>query len=380
MYYFDNAATTWPKPNSVIAAAASCVLKYGANPNRGGYAMAREAGHLVLTCRKRLCSFFHTSDPFEYAFTYNTTHALNLAIKGILKPGMHAVATSLEHNSVLRPLHSMKAASVDVDIVNADSRGIIEPTSVARALKSNTQLLVITHASNVVGTIQPVEELIHIAHKNGTLVLLDAAQSAGSVDIDIEALGADLVAMPGHKGLYGLQGLGVLYVKNGTPLTPLIEGGTGSESKLLAQPDIMPDKLEAGTQNAPGIAALSEALDFLSAKTVKRVFEHENRLATYFYNELKKLDNVYLYGSDDMSKRCGIVTLNIGNADPANIEELLDKKYGIAVRSGFHCAPLAHRSIGTYETGAVRFSFGFYNDEKQVEYAVKAVRELAARV
>lgn len=379
MYYFDNAATSWPKPNSVIASAANCVLKYGANPNRGGYSMAREAGHIVLTCRKRLCSFFHTTDPFEYTFTYNTTHALNFAIKGVLSSGMHAVTTSLEHNSVLRPLYSLKSASVDVDIVNADSRGIVEPSHVARALKSNTRLLVISHASNVLGTIQPIEEIIHIAHQNGTLVLVDAAQSAGAVDIDLKELDADLVAMPAHKGLYGLQGTGILYVKNGTPLVPLIEGGTGSESKLLSQPDIMPDKLEAGTQNAPGIAALSEAIDFLSSRTVKRVFEHENRLASYFYSELKKSDNIYLYGSEDISRRCGIVTLNIGNIDPGTAEELLDKKYNIAVRSGFHCAPLAHKTIGTYDTGAVRFSFGFYNDEKQVEYAIKAVCELAAK-
>lgn len=378
MYYFDNAATTWPKPNSVTASAANCILKYGANPNRGGYAMAREAGHIVLNCRRRLCSFFNTSDPFEYIFTYNTTHALNFAIKGILKPGMHAVTTSLEHNSVLRPLYSLKSNSVDVDIVNADSRGMINPAHIALALKHNTQLLIISHASNVVGTIQPIEEIIHIAHKNGTLVLIDAAQSAGAVNIDIEKLGADMIAMPGHKGLYGLQGTGVLYIKNGTPITSIIEGGTGSESKILAQPDIMPDKFEAGTQNAPGIAALSEALDFLSAKTVKHVSEHENNLAEYFYNELKKNDNIYLYGPEDMSKRCGIVTLNIGNTDPGTIESILDKKYNIAVRSGFHCAPLAHKSIGTYETGAVRFSFGFYNDEKQIEYAIRAVRELAS--
>ena len=378
MYYFDNAATSWPKPNSVIAEAANCILKYGSNPNRGGYSMAREAGHIVLVCRKRLCAFFNTSDPFEYIFTHNTTEALNFAIKGVLKPGMHAVATSLEHNSVLRPLFALKSNSVEVDIVNADSKGIINPSHIAASLKHNTQLLIISHASNVVGTIQPIEEIIHIAHKNGTLVLIDAAQSAGSVGMDISKLGADMVAMPGHKGLYGLQGTGVLYIKNGTPVSTIIEGGTGSESKLLAQPDIMPDKFEAGTQNTPGIAALSEALDFLSSKNVRRVFEHENSLASHFYSELKKIDNIRLYGSDDMSKRCGIVTLNIGNADPGTIESILDKKYNIAVRSGFHCAPLAHKSIGTYDTGAVRFSFGYYNDEKQVEYAIRAVREIAS--
>ncbi len=294
---------------------------------------------------------------------------------------MHAVTTALEHNSVLRPLFSLKnTSSVTVDIVNCDRSGIIEPERIQRALKPNTQLLVVTHCSNTLGTIQPIEELINIAHQNGTLVLIDAAQSAGSIPLDISRINADMVAMPGHKGLYGLQGTGVLYIKNGTPINSLIDGGTGSESKLLAQPDIMPDKFEAGTQNMPGIAALGEAIRFLTSVGVNKIALHEQKLAELFYHILENVDNVILYGTNDFSKRSGIVMLNIANTDPGTVEALLDKKYNIAVRSGFHCAPLAHKSIGTYETGAVRFSFGYYNDEKQVEYAARAVRELAKKI
>lgn len=381
MFYFDNAATSWPKPTSVITEATNCTVKYGANANRSSYTMAREAGHKILTVRNRLCNLFNTNDPFEYIFTYNTTHALNFAIKGVLKSGMHAVTTALEHNSVLRPLFSLKnSSSVNVDIVNCDKSGIIEPEKIQRALRTNTQLLVVTHCSNTLGTIQPIEDIINIAHQNGTLVLIDAAQSAGCIPLDITKTNADMVAMPGHKGLYGLQGTGILYIKNGTPINSLIDGGTGSESKLLSQPDIMPDKFEAGTQNMPGIAALGEAIRFLTSVGINKISMHEQKLAELFYHMLEKVENVILYGTDDFSKRSGIVMLNIANTDPGTVEALLDKKYNIAVRGGFHCAPLAHKAIGTYETGGVRFSFGYYNDEKQVEYAAKAVRELAMKI
>lgn len=380
MYYFDNAATSWPKPNSVLTAAADCVLRYGANANRGGYSMAREAAHIVLTCRKRLSSLFGTDDPFEYIFTYNTTEALNMAIKGVLKPGMHAICTALDHNSVLRPLFTLKNRGIDVDVLNVSADGIITPSHLHGVFRENTKLVIVPHASNVLGTIQPIEEITEIAHRNGALVLIDAAQSAGAIPLDIKAVGADMVAMPGHKSLYGLQGTGVLFVRNGTDITPLFEGGTGSESKILSQPDIMPDKLEAGTENAPGIAALSEAIRIISSYGVERILEHERSLSEFFINELEKIENVKIYGTKDINKRSGIVTLNIGNADPGTVENILDTKYDIAVRSGFHCAPLAHKAIGTYDTGAVRFSFGFYNDEKQIEYAVKAIREMAKKI
>lgn len=377
MFYFDNAATSWPKPTSVITEATNCTIRYGANANRSSHTMAKEAGHKILTVRNRLCKFFNTNDPFEYIFTYNTTYALNFAIKGILKPGMHAVTTVLEHNSVLRPLFSLKKDSVNVDIVNCGKSGVIEPERIQHALKSDTKLLVITHCSNVLGTIQPIEEIIKIAHKNGTLVLVDAAQSAGCIPLDISKIDADIVAMPGHKALYGLQGTGILYIKNGTEITSIIDGGTGSESKLLSQPDIMPDKFEAGTQNMPGISALGESIRFVTSVGINKIASHEQKLAEIFYSSLKDIDKIILYGTEDFSKRSGIVTLNIADTDPGTVESILDKKYNIAVRGGFHCAPLAHKAIGTYETGAVRFSFGYYNDEKQVEYAVKAIRELA---
>ncbi len=379
MYYFDNAATSWPKPASVITALTGCISRYGANPNRGGYSMARDAGHLVLEARRKLCTLFNTDDPFEYAFTHNTTAALNYAIKGILKPGMHAVATALEHNSVLRPLFSLREASVDVDIAAVGSDGIIAPEKIRALLKPNTRLVIVTHASNAVGTVQPIEEIISIAHQNGSLVLVDAAQSAGCIPLDIKKINADMVAMPGHKGLYGVQGTGVLYVKKGTELEPVISGGTGSESKLLTQPSIMPDKLEAGTINTPGIAALGKGIEYITARGITNIMRHEAGLAEFFYNEINKLDNVKIYGTGDLAKRCPIVTFNIDGIDASSVESILDKKYNIAVRSGLHCAPLAHKAMGTYDTGAVRFSFGAYNDERQTEYAVKCIRSITER-
>ncbi|MBE5818682.1 MAG: aminotransferase class V-fold PLP-dependent enzyme [Clostridiales bacterium] len=378
MFYFDNAATSWPKPATVINEAVNCIVKHGANPNRSGHTMAHEAGQKILNTRKRLCFLFNTDDPFEYIFTHNTTYALNFAIKGVLKSGMHAIATSLEHNSVLRPLFTLKDQGVSVDIVNCDRQGMISPKQFEAAIKSNTRLVVITHCSNVLGTIQPIEELCQIAHKHSALVLIDAAQSAGCIPLDIKNTDADMVAMPAHKSLYGLQGNGVLYVKKGTPITPLIQGGTGSESKILTQPDIMPDMLEAGTQNFPGIAALGEAIRFIQSVGINKIRNHEVALAKYFRDGLSKIDSVKTYGRSDIETSSGIVTFNIDNKDPSTVESILDKKYSIAVRSGLHCAPLAHMSIGTYETGAVRFSFGYYNDEKQIEYAIRAIREIAS--
>ncbi len=377
MYYFDNAATSWPKPISVLNGVKNAVMRFGANPNRGDNTMSREAGRVLLNCRKKLCVLFSTDDPFEYIFTLNTTHALNYAIKGFLKPGMNALVTSLEHNSVLRPLEQLKNNDIGYEVISVSPDGIVTPRQVKEALKPNTNLLIISHVSNVLGTIQPIEEIISIAHRNGTAVLLDAAQSAGMVELDLSRIKVDMAAFPGHKGLYGLQGTGVLFVRKGTLIDTIIEGGTGSESKLLTQPDVMPDKFEAGTVNLPGIAALSEAVSFILSNSVGKIRQHECGLASFFYDELKKISNVVLYGTENKKMRTGICTFNIDGKDPSYIEELLDSKYRIAIRSGFHCAPLAHKTIGTYETGACRFSFGFYNDEKQIEYAVKAVRDAA---
>ena len=378
MFYFDNAATSWPKPASVVNEVANCIQKYGANPNRSGHSMANEAGQKILNTRKRLCSLFNTADPFEYIFTHNTTYALNFAIKGILKPGMHAIATSLEHNSVLRPLFTLKDQGVGIDIVSCDNLGTISKKQFEAAFKPNTRLVVITHCSNVLGTIQPIDELCEIAHKHSALVLIDAAQSAGCIPLDIKQVNADMVAMPAHKSLYGLQGSGVLYVKKGTPIIPIIQGGTGSESKILTQPDIMPDMLEAGTQNLPGISALCEAIRFIQSIGIQKIRAHEVGLAKYFRDGLSKIDSVTLYGRSDIESTSGIVTFNINGKDSSLVESILDKRYSIAVRSGLHCAPLAHMSIGTYETGAVRFSFGYYNDEKQIEYAVRAIKDIAS--
>lgn len=376
MIYFDNAATTWPKPKEVRSAVACALDEYGANPGRGSYEMALKAARLVFETRSELAALFNIKTPNRVVFTVNATESMNLALKGFLKPGDHVVFTSMEHNAAYRPLKALEKQGIALTIVNAGSDGTIDPKMVSRAVQPNTVLLAVTHVSNVTGTILPVADFGEITHRKNIKLLVDCAQSAGFLDIDVEAQGIDLLAFPGHKGLYGPTGTGGLFIGEGIDLCTLKEGGTGSQSHSWEQPDILPDKFESGTLNTLGIAGLAAGIGFLKSKGIKNIREHEWALTERFLEGLAGMEKVVVYGPDKGTFRAPVVSFNIRNADPGEVSFMLDKMYNIGVRSGFHCAPLAHKTIGTEKTGTVRFSFGVFNTIEEIDAGLSAIEEI----
>lgn len=376
MYYFDNAATSYPKPEKVYTTIIDIMKTKGANPGRGSHSMALEASRLIYNTRSKVADLFNIKDPLRVAFTQNATHSLNMAIKGYLDKGDHVITTSLEHNSVLRPLYSMEEDSgIELSIVEADTDGLISARDILSSVKENTRAVVITHASNLTGTILPIKEIGEGLKERGITLIVDASQSAGFLHIDVEELNIDILCFTGHKSLYGPQGSGGIYVREGIELTPIMEGGSGSHSKLKRQPGEMPDLLEYGTLNAPAIGALGSGIDFINEVGLDNIRRHEQELTTTFIEGIRSLPHIKIYGPLDR-ERTPVVTINIEGADPAEVSQLLDEEYGIATRPGMHCAPLAHRSIGTYESGAVRFSFGYFNTLEDIQYAVTALKEV----
>lgn len=374
MYYFDNAATSYPKPEKVYEVLVDTMKNKGGNPGRGSHTMALEAAREVYSAREKLAKLFKVENPLRIAFTQNATMSLNLAIKGTLKKGDHVITTSLEHNSVLRPIFSMEdEKGVEVTVVEADSEGVFEIESIEAAIKENTRAIIMTHASNLTGTVTPVEEIGKIARENNLLFILDASQSAGVQDIDVEKMNIDILCFTGHKSLFGPMGTGGIYLREGVEIMPIMEGGSGSQSQLRRHPQNMPDVLEYGTANAPAIAALGAGVDFIMETGVENIRKHEEEITSVFREGVKGIEGIKVYGPD---KGAPVVTINIEGVDPAEVSALLDEEYGISTRPGMHCAPLAHKSIGTYETGAVRFSFGYFNTEEEISYALNALREI----
>ncbi len=373
MIYLDYAATSYQKPPQVYRAVYNALVYHSANPGRGGHVLSVSAGDLVYETREKLCRLFHADAPERFAFFQNTTAALNAAIKGAVAPGDHVVVSSMEHNSVLRPLAELKRRGIiDYTIVNADACGRLVPEDFKRAMRHNTRLVICTHASNVCGSIYDIRAISKLVRRPGTLFLVDAAQSAGMVDIDVSYL--DLLAFPGHKGLYGPQGSGGLYVRDGITLKTITEGGTGSQSELLYQPEEMPDRLECGTLNVPAIAGLGAAVDFILEEGLNSIFEQEIMLTKFFEEKIKNISNIEIYGD---SIKTGITALNIKNMDCVPVADELNRKYGIAVRSGLHCAPSAHKTLGTIKTGCVRFSLGFFTSKRELDQAAFALSEIA---
>lgn len=376
MYYFDNAATSYPKPKEVYDELIDIMKTKGANPGRGSHTMALEASRVIYSTRCKLAGLFNIDNPLNIAFTQNATHSLNMAIKGYLGKGDHVVTTSLEHNSVLRPLYSLEEdRGLELTIVEADRNGGIDTETILSAVREDTKAVVMTHASNLTGTILPVKEIGKVCKERGITLIVDASQSAGYLDIDVNEMNIDILCFTGHKSLYGPQGTGGIYVRENLELAPIMEGGSGSHSKLKRHPREMPDLLEYGTLNAPAIGALGAGVDFITKIGLKNIRLHEEELVKTFLEGIADLPHIQIYG-DRKIKRTPAVTLNIAGTDPAEVSQLLDEEYGIATRPGMHCAPLAHKSIGTYETGAVRFSFGYFNTIEEVEYAVKALKEI----
>ncbi|MCG0275106.1 MAG: aminotransferase class V-fold PLP-dependent enzyme [Thermosediminibacteraceae bacterium] len=381
MAYFDNAATSWPKPEEVYKTVEDVMRNFGGNPGRSGHKMALAAARLIYDAREVLAEFFNAESPTNIVFTMNATDALNIAIKGVLRPGDHVITSSMEHNSVTRPIFAMTKYGIKWDIVKCEKDGTLDPDDVVKAIKPNTRLIAITHASNVTGTVMPIEQIGKIARERDIIFLVDAAQSAGVLEIDVQKLNIDLLAFPGHKGLYGPQGTGGLYVREGLKLAPLRHGGTGSFSEELLQPEILPDLLESGTLNTPGIAGLAAGVRFVKKIGLSNIRTFEDQLTQKFLEGLLEIDGITVYGPPRASNnRLAVVSINMKGMDSAELAYLLDSRYDIQVRPGLHCSPLAHETIGTKEQGTVRFSFSIFNTIEEVEGALFALKEISKAI
>ena len=372
--YLDNAATAYPRPESVIHAVENTLRTISGSPGRGGHQGGMAAARLVLEAREALAELFCVSDSSRFIFTHSATESLNIAISGLLKPGDHVVSSTMEHNSLARPLHRAARQGVDVTWVPADMTGRIDPRDVAASIRSSTRLIALTHCSNVTGTLQPVNEIAELAHRAGALILVDAAQSAGIIPIDLSFMQIDLLAAPGHKGLMGPPGTGFLYIAEGVSPEPLLVGGTGTSSTSLDQPDDLPERYESGTQNAPALAGLLAGISFVSAIGVAAVARHEAEIMSRLIAGLKDIPRVKMYGPGANVERGSVLSFTVDGIDPADIGHILDRDFAIAVRTGLHCSPAAHRTIGTFPTGTVRVSPGYFNTIEDIDEFIRATK------
>lgn len=380
LIYLDNAATSWPKPPGVAAAMQYFLDEIGANPGRSGHRLSVEAGRIVYEAREAIASIFGATDPLRVIFGMNATDGINLVLHGILKPGDHVITTSIEHNAVMRPLHDLETQGVKLTQVACRSDGSLDPVLVEKAIQPNTRLIVLNHASNVCGTILPVGEVGRIARQRNLLFLVDAAQSAGVVPIDMERDLIDFLAFTGHKSLYGPMGTGGVVIGervNPMELHPLRQGGTGSRSEHEVQPEFFPDRCESGTPNAVGLAGLLAAVRWLRSRGIDQVRAQEIALSTKLINGLLEISGVTVYGPLDAARQTATVAFNLHGMEPSTVGLALDEEYGILCRVGLHCAPSAHRTLGTFPDGCVRFSLGAFNTEQDVDRALFAIRKLA---
>jgi len=377
--YLDNAATTMKKPDSVKEAMLNYMEQIGCSPGRGGYQSSIEAGRLILEARKITADFFNVGDPKQIVFTHNITYALNMGIKGLLKDGDHVITTMMEHNAVVRPLKNLeKEKNIEVDYIKCDRDGSLNLIELKKAVKENTKLIVMTYASNVSGTLMPVREAAQFAQNQDLFFMLDTAQAAGVYDIDFNDLKTDFLAFTGHKALMGPSGTGGFAVSKemASVLEPLIEGGTGSISDKEFQPDFLPDKFESGTMNTQGIAGLKAGIQFINDIGRENIKEHELNLTNKFISGLKDIDKVKIHGPADAEKQSSTISISINGYDSGSLSYKLDDKYGIMTRSGLHCAPLAHKSLGTYPEGTLRFSVGYFNTSEEIDYALDILNKL----
>lgn len=376
IYYFDNSATSFPKPESVYKCVEKAVRLYGANPGRGGHRMAVEASQAIYETREKVASLFNIKNPLQIAFTYNSTYALNFAVKGAVPKDSHIITTSLEHNSVLRPVFYEKDENnAHVTIIEPSEDGNIHSEDIIAAMKPETKAVVLTHMSNVTGAIIDLLPITTEARKRNILTIVDVSQSAGFLDIDVEKMKIDILCFTGHKSLFGIQGTGGIYIREGIPFSPIIEGGTGSFSKMKRQPHSMPEALEAGTLNTPGIVSLGAGIDFINSIGLENIRKHEYSLTEKFIEGIKNIEEIIIYGPE---KRGPVVTLNIKGVDSGDLAAYLDEEYGILTRAGIHCAPLAHESMHSGENGGVRFSFGYFNTEEDITYAINTLKNIVS--
>lgn len=379
--YFDNASTSFPKAEGVAEAVYHYIKDCGCNINRGGYDEAYQAEETVLRTRQQLTELFHGPDCCNVVFTRNITESLNVLLKGFLKAGDHVLVSAMEHNAVMRPLIQLTEQGVSFDRIPCMADGTLDVSAMDRLLRENTRAVVMLHASNVCGTLIPVETVGAFCHAHGLRFILDTAQTAGVFPIDMEAMHIDALAFTGHKGLLGPQGIGGFILQpDMVPLVqPLIAGGTGSISHEEQMPSFMPDRFEAGTMNLPGIMGLHAALCWLERETIAAVRSHELELTERFLSGALDIPCLRVVGRQDIAGRAGVVSVVPENADPALAADALGREYGIMVRVGLHCAPNAHKTLGTFPTGTIRFSFGRWNTPQQVDTALSALRELCGR-
>lgn len=376
--YFDQAASSFPKPQSVAEAVANAINEYGANPGRGGHQLANKAAAVIYDTRLKLASLFGEQDPRNVIFCQNATHALNQAIKGFpLEKGDHIISTNYEHNSVRRPLEFLKTEKgVKVTYLECDHNGNIKKADFISAIKKETKLVVTSHGSNLTGAIFPIEMIGSICKDKNITFLVDAAQTAGVIPIDMKKMNIDMLAFPGHKGLLGPQGTGVLIVKKSVNLNPLFHGGTGSNSEDKEQPLERPYRYESGTLNTPGIAGLAAGIEEIKKIGIKAIYQHESELTKYALEKLENIQGVTVFGPDRNKVRLAVIPFVIDGTDVQEIAMILDAHYGVALRAGLHCSPLAHMTIGTVEKGLLRASFGFYNTRAEIDKWIEAIKEI----
>ena len=375
MIYLDNAATTIHKPEGVAQAMVQALSSLG-NSGRGAHEATLDASRIIYGTREKLARLFGIKDPMRIAFTCNATESLNIAINGLFEKGDHVITTMCEHNSVLRPLYRLEENGVELSILPADSKGVPMYGELERLIQQNTRAIVITHASNLSGNVTDLGRVSAITQKYKLLLVVDASQSAGCIPIDVEKMGIDVLCFTGHKGLMGPQGTGGIYVREGLEIRPLKVGGSGVHSYDREHPKEMPTALEAGTLNGTGIAGLFSSLDFILDTGVETIHKKEMKLAKRFFDGIKDLPEVIVYGDWQNSERTAIVSVNLGTEESGQVSDWLWEDYGIAVRAGAHCAPLMHKALGTEKQGAVRFSFSYFNTEEEVDAAIQALKDI----
>jgi len=378
--YFDNAATSYPKPEEVTEAMVHFSKEIGASPGRSGHRLAVEAGRIVFEARERISQLFGIKDSSRVVFGLNATEGINQGLKGLLRPGDHVITSSMEHNSVMRPLRAMMNEGLEVSILPCTREGFLAPSGVKKAFRKNTKMVVLNHASNVVGSLQPLAEIGEVCRRQGVLFFVDAAQSAGAVPIDMEREKIDLLAFTGHKALFGPQGTGGLVLGERVDekeLVPVKRGGTGSRSEQEEHPDFLPDLCESGTPNAVGLAGLLAGLEFVMKVGIEKIRRHEKRLTERLLRGLLQTAGVTVYGPGTAERQLATVSFNIQGIAPSEVGLRLDEEFGILCRVGLHCAPAAHRTLGTFPEGTVRFGLSYLNREEEIDEAIQAVVRIA---
>lgn len=381
--YLDNAATSWPKPPAVSTAVIHYLEQVGANPGRSGHRLSNEAGRIVDSARESLAKLFHISNPLRIVFGSNCTEALNLALCGLLRPGDHVITSSMEHNSVMRPLRQLETEGIALSVVVCNSNGTLDAALVEAAIRPNTVLIALNHASNVAGTLLPIAQVGQIARKYGLLLLVDAASTAGSIPIDMNADCIDLLAFAGHKSLLGPTGTGGLVIGERVDiarLRPLKRGGTGSRSEAELQPEMLPDKFESGTLNVMGLAGLDAGVRWILERGVDSIRTHHQQLTQALIDGLLDIEGVTVYGTQDSAQQVSTVSFNISGISPSDLGFCLDEEFNIQCRVGLHCSPAAHQTIGTFPSGTVRFAPGLFTNDQNISQVLDIVKIIALSV